>query len=156
VADANAVSLPYVVIGGFSVIVHGFVRATRDSDLLVPDGREADEAILRFLDRVEARRAGDDGLIDAGHLAGTDHLRVNSRHGLIDILRGGIAPLDYETVAENAIEVEVGGEPAPFASLRSLVGFKRLADRGQDRIDLEALERIYGELPIDPIPGLDI
>jgi hypothetical protein len=74
VADANAVGLPYVVIGGFSVIVHGFVRATRDSDLLVPDGREADEAILRFLDRVEATRAGDDGPIEAGHLAGTDHL----------------------------------------------------------------------------------
>jgi hypothetical protein len=81
---------------------------------------------------------------------------MNSRHGLIDILRGGVAPLDYETVAENAVEIEVGGEPAPFASLRSLVGFKRLADRSQDRADLEALERVYGELPVDPIPGLDI
>lgn len=156
VVDANAVGLPYVVIGGFSVIVHGFVRATRDSDLLVPDGSKADEAILRFLDRVEARRAGDDGPIAAGDLPDTDHLRVISRHGLIDILRGGVAPLDFETVAENAIEVEVGGEPAPFASLRSLVGFKRLADRGQDRVDLEELERVNGELPIDPIPGLDI
>lgn len=156
VVDANAVGLPYVVIGGFSVIVHGFVRATRDSDLLVPDGSKADEAILRFLDRVEARRAGDDGLIAAGDLPDTDHLRVISRHGLIDILRGGVAPLDFETVAENAIEVEVDGEPAPFASLRSLVGFKRLADRGQDRVDLEELERVNGELPIDPIPGLDI
>jgi hypothetical protein len=47
VADANAVGLPYVVIGGFSVIAHGYVRATRDSDLLVPDGAEADEAIHR-------------------------------------------------------------------------------------------------------------
>lgn len=36
VADANAVGLPYVVIGGFSVIANGFVRATKDSDLLVP------------------------------------------------------------------------------------------------------------------------
>ena len=156
VADANAVGLPYVVIGGFSVIAHGFVRATRDSDLLVPDGPDADETILRFLNRVEARRASDDGPIDAEDLPGTDHLRVISRHGLIDILRGGGPPLDYETVAENAIEVEVGGQPAPFASLRSLVGFKRLADRSQDRVDLEALERVYGELPIDPIPGLDI
>jgi hypothetical protein len=32
VADANAVGLNYVVIGGFSVIFHGYVRATRDSD----------------------------------------------------------------------------------------------------------------------------
>jgi hypothetical protein len=40
-------------------------------------------------------------------------------------------------------------------SLRSIVGFKRLAGRGQDRLDLENLERVNGELPIDPIPGLD-
>lgn len=137
------------------MIAHGFVRATRDSDLLVPDGSEADEAILRFLDRVKGTRVSDGKPVDADDLIGTDHLRVNSLHGIIDILRGGIPPLDFETVAKDAIEVEVGGEPAPFASLRSLVGFKRLADRGQDRVDLEALERINGKLPVEPIPGLD-
>ncbi len=40
VADANAVGLQYVVIGGFAVIAHGYLRATKDSDLLVPDGAE--------------------------------------------------------------------------------------------------------------------
>lgn len=47
--------------------------------------------------------------------------------GLPYVLRGGLPPLDYETVAA----------------------------RVQDRLDLEALERVTGELPIDPIPGLD-
>lgn len=46
IADANSAGLEHVVIGGFSVIFHGYVRATRDSDLLVPDGEDADEAIL--------------------------------------------------------------------------------------------------------------
>lgn len=67
----------------------------------------------------------------------------------------GLPPLDYETVADRAVEVDVGGVPTPFASLRTLVGFKRLAGRGQDRLDLENLGRVNGELPIDPIPGLD-
>ncbi len=70
-------------------------------------------------------------------------------------MRGGLPPLDYETVAAGAIEGEVGGEPARFAGLRSVVGFKRLAGRPQDKRDLEELEDLYGELPIDPIPGLD-
>ncbi len=91
VADANAVGLPYVVIGGFSVIANGFLRATKDSD----------------------------------------------------------------TVATHAIDAEVGGEPARVASLRSIVGFKRLAGRPQDRRDLEELEAFHGELPIESIPGLD-
>lgn len=41
IADVNSAGLKHVVIGGFSVIFHGYVRATRDSDLLVPDGEEA-------------------------------------------------------------------------------------------------------------------
>jgi hypothetical protein len=40
-------------------------------------------------------------------------------------------------------------------ALPSVVGFKRLADRPQDRQDLNDLEAIYGELPMEPIPGLD-
>lgn len=155
VADANAVGLPYVVIGGFSVIAHGYLRATKDSDLLVPDGVEADGAILRFLELAGATRLRDGKVLAAADVSGAHHLRVNSRHGIIDLMRGGLPPLDYETVAENAIEVDVGDESAPFASLPSIVGFKRLANRGQDRLDLEALERVNGELPIEPIPGLD-
>jgi hypothetical protein len=155
VADANAVRLPYVIIGGFAVIAHGYIRATKDSDLLVPDGPEADEAVLRFLDRIEAKRLRDNRVLTAEDVDGHHHLRVNSRHGIVDIMRGGLPPLDYETVAKRAMEFDAGGQPAPFASLRTIVGFKRLAGRGQDRLDLENLERVNGELPKDPIPGLD-
>jgi hypothetical protein len=155
VADANAVGLQYVVIGGFSVIANGFLRATKDSDLLVPDGQETDEAILRFLDRAEAGRLRDGKVLTREDVAGAHHLRVDSRHGINDIMRGGLPPLDFDTVAQDAIDVEVGTQPARMAGLRSIVGFKRLAGRPQDRRDLEELEAFHGELPIEPIPGLD-
>lgn len=155
VADANAVGLPYVVIGGFSVIANGFLRATKDSDLLVPDGPDTDAAILRFLDRAEAVRLADDKTLTSEDVADANHLRVKSRHGIVDIMRGGLPPLDYATVAANAIDAEAGGQPTRLAGLRSIVGFKRLAARPQDRRDLEELEAFHGELPIDPIPGLD-
>lgn len=155
VADANAVGLQYVVIGGFSVIANGYLRATKDSDLLVPDGSRADEAILRFLDRSGAARLYDGKSLTPEDVAAAHHLRVNSRHGIVDILRGGLPPLDYETVAGEAFDVEIDGQSAPVASLRSIVGFKRLAGRPRDRSDLEELEAFHGELPIEPIPGLD-
>ncbi len=41
------------------------------------------------------------------------------------------------------------------ASLSSIVGFKRLADRPRDRNDLIGLAEVHGELPLDSIPGLD-
>lgn len=155
VAAANAAGLEHVVIGGFAVIAHGFVRATKDSDLLVPDGPDADEAILRFLERIDARRFSDEKVLTAADVAGAHHLRVDSRYGVIDIMRGGLPPLDYETAAALAVDGSWRDQPFRVAALRTLVGFKRLANRGQDRVDLERLERVNGELPIDPIPGLD-
>lgn len=154
VADANASGLDYVVIGGFAVIAHGYFRATKDSDLLVPDGPETDEAILRFFGRIGATRFSDGKVLTAEDVAGA-HLRVDSRHGVIDIMRGGLPPLDYETVAARAVEGSWRESPFRVASLRSLVGFKRLANRLGDRVDLERLEQVNGELPIDPIPSLD-
>ncbi len=70
-------------------------------------------------------------------------------------MRGGLPPLDYETVERNAISADYGRVEFPLASLRSIVGFKRLAGRPRDRNDLIGLEEVHGELPIDPIPGLD-
>lgn len=155
VADANAAGLRYVVIGGFAVIANGFIRATKDSDLLVPDGPEADEAIRRFLERIEASRLHDGKQLQAADIADAPHLRVRSRHGIIALLRGGVPPLDFDTVAGNASSVEVGGEPALIAGLRSIVAFKRLGGRPQDKRDLEELEFFHGDLPEDEIPGLD-
>jgi hypothetical protein len=155
VADANAVGLDYVVIGGFAVIYHGYVRATKDSDLLVPDGPEADTAVLRFIERVDGRRLRDDKIFTPEDVAHTTTLRVSSRHGIIDIMRGGLPPLDYDTVAERAEATDWGGQTVRVAALSSLVGFKRLAGRPEDRLDLTKLEAVNGELPVESIPGLD-
>jgi hypothetical protein len=155
VADANAVGLEYVVIGGFSVIYHGYIRATKDSDLLVPDGPDADAGVLRFIERVGGTRLRDDKTLTLEDIRGAASLRISSRHGIIDIMHGGLPPLDYDTVAQRAVRDEIGGHTASIADLPSVVGFKRLAGRPQDRMDLHELEAIYGELPIEPIPGLD-
>lgn len=156
VADAKAVGLDYVVIGGFSVIYHGHIRATKDSDLLVPDGPEADEAILRFLDLAAATRLRDGKMLTYAEVTDVPNIRLNTRHGIVDIMRGGLPPLDYRTVAERAETVDFLGESVRIAGLASVVGFKRLAHRPDpDRSDLRSLEAIHGPLPIEPIPGLD-
>jgi hypothetical protein len=155
VADARAVGLEHVVIGGFSVIFHGYVRATKDSDLLVPDGPEADAAVLRFLTQMEAVRLSDGRTLDVQEISAAEHLRVAGRRGIVDLLRGGLEPLDFHTVSEQADTAEWNGQLVRFASLASLVGFKRLAGRPQDRVDLAELEAIYETLPIEAIPGID-
>jgi hypothetical protein len=145
----------FVVVGGFAVIANRFVRATEDIDFLVPDDPANDRRVLAALGSLEGRRLRDEEPLAEEHLLGRTHLRATTEAGIIDILRGGLPPLDFETVRTGAIPADYGGVRIWVAGLRSIVGFKRLADRPRDRNDLIGLAEIHGELPIDPIPGLD-
>lgn len=145
----------FVVIGGFAVIANRHIRATRDVDLLIPASRENDAACLIALRDLDAIRERDGAAVTAELLDGTTHLRVSTRAGIVDLVREGDPPLDFETVIDGALRADLGAGQFPVAGLASLVGFKRLADRPRDRADLIELEAIHGELPIDPIPGLD-
>lgn len=154
-AAFNAAGARYAVIGGFAVVAHQYVRATEDVDLLIPDGEDDDRRVLAALTQLGARRR-DGQPVELADLTDREHLRVESDAGLIDLLRAGAPPLDFETVDASAIEAVVDGELIRVCGLASLVGFKRLAGRPRDRLDLEELEARYGgELPRLAVPGLD-
>lgn len=145
----------FVVIGGFAVIANRFVRATEDVDFLVPDDSANDRRVLAALQKLGALRQRDEAPLRDEHLLGQTHLRALTEAGVIDVLRGGSPPLDFETVESDAMRADYDGLEFPIASLRSIVGFKRLAGRPQDRQDLERLAEIHGPLPEEPIPGVD-
>lgn len=145
----------FVVIGGFAVIANRHIRTTRDVDLLIPDDSENDDACLEALGELAATRERDDAPVTRELLVGSAHLRVSTRSGIVDLVREGVAPLDFATVARSALQADLGAGAFRVAGLSSVVGFKRLAGRPQDRADLAELEAIHGTLPIDPIPGLD-
>ena len=48
-AALNSEGAPYLLIGGYALLAHGYARATVDIDLLVPARREAAEPIRRAL-----------------------------------------------------------------------------------------------------------
>lgn len=136
------------------MIANRYVRATEDIDPLVPDYTENDRRVLAALQKLDGVRLRDDVSLDEEHLVGQTHLRAKTRAGVIDVMRGGLPPLDYETVEERAMLADYGGVEFLVAGLISIVGFKRLAGRARDRNDLIGLEEIHGELPNESIPGL--
>jgi hypothetical protein len=145
----------FVVIGGFAVIANNYVRATEDVDFLIPDDAENDRTLDVALTALDAHWIDPDRPFAAGDLSGREHSRLWTRAGLVDLLREGVAPLDFETVSASAHEADLGAGRFRVAGLSSLVAFKRLADRPRDRADLAELREIHGDLPVDPIPGLD-
>jgi hypothetical protein len=155
VAAMAAEDARFVLIGGFAVIANRFIRATEDIDFLAPDDIDNDRRVLAALVALGGVRYRDDAPLCDEHLLDKTHLRTKTRAGVIDILRSGLPPLDYETVEKRAMRAEYGGVEFLVAGLSSIVGFKRLANRPRDRNDLIGLAEVHGELPDEPIPGLD-
>lgn len=150
-----AAGAKFVVVGGFAVIANRFVRATEDVDFLVPDDADNDQRVIAALRELDGVRMRDGAPLGDEHLSGQSHLRALTRAGIIDVMRGGLPPLDFDTVVSEAMNAVYDGLEFPIAGLRSIVGFKRLAGRPRDRNDLIALEEIHGALPEDPLPGLE-
>lgn len=151
-----AAGVKFVVVGGFAVIANRYVRATQDVDLLVPDDRSNDERCASALRALRAVRTRDGRPADVELVAASPHLRVQTDAGLVDLIREGDPPLGYATAARSALSADLGGGAFLIAGLETIVAMKRLADRPQDRNDLLALESEHGELPIVPVPGLDL
>jgi hypothetical protein len=146
--------VPHVVIGGWAVIAHGYIRTTRDVDVLVPDDSVIRRSVGAALYEIDARTLRREPL-PAEATMPDQGWQLETIHGRIDLLLEGAPPLDFESVHRSAMEAELDGEPVLIADLAHLVAFKRLAGRLQDRADLAALERLHGHLPIIPVPGLD-
>ena len=144
-----------MVVGGFAVIAHDYVRATEDVDLLIPDDDANDTRLTAALAELGAVWTAGAAPLDSREITGRAHSRLLTRRGLIDLIREGEPPLDFATVAAGAERAELGAGEFMIAGLKSIVSFKRLAGRPRDRLDLEELRARHGELPMELLPGLD-
>jgi hypothetical protein len=144
-------NVEFVVIGGVAVGVHGFVRATRDLDI-VPD--PTPENLLRLaglLKEIDAQHAGLDDFsaaefphdpTDPAQLAEGANFRLETSHGPLDILQwvSGIeADPAYSALVREALIVGFRGTEISVCGIEHLRAMKRAAGREQDLSDLREL-----------------
>lgn len=143
----------FVLVGGLAVNAWGYLRATRDIDL-VPDPSTENLARLDAL-LVELR-----GKVEVGErllessaiktfLRTGDRTLVLTDLGRIDVLQGLPQIPSFAALDERATEVDIDGLVVKVCSLDDLLEMKRASDRPRDRDDLEALEATR----MDPDPG---
>jgi predicted nucleotidyltransferase len=134
----------FVLVGGLAVNAWGYLRGTRDVDVVPDPGRDN----IASLDSV-LRGLG--GRVDVGgRLLETDavttFLRAGDRTlvatdlGQVDILQGLPQVPPYSTLEAQARDVDLDGLMVRVCSLEHLLEMKRASDRPRDRDDLEALE----------------
>jgi hypothetical protein len=142
----------FIVIGGVAVGVHGFVRATRDLDI-VPDPAAANLARLaRVLGEINAEHVGVGDLApdefpydptDPHQLGEGANFRLDTRLGPLDIMQwvAGIeADLAYSELAAQALTVQFRAAQIRVCGLEHLRAMKNAAARPQDLEDLRRLD----------------
>jgi predicted nucleotidyltransferase len=143
----------FLVIGGVAVGFHGFVRATKDVDIVPNPEPENLTRLAAMLTALDAQIEGAEEFkgdelpdpLDPEALALGGNWVLRTRLGRFDIMQWiGDDPL-WEMLSPTAIEAEIGGLPVEFASYESLVALKEQAGRPQDLIDLQRLREARGE-----------
>lgn len=136
--------IDFVLVGGLAVNAWGYLRATRDVDL-VPDPSAEN------LSRLDALLVELGGKVEVGErllessairtfLRTGDRTLVSTDLGRIDVLQGLPQVPSFAALDARASEVDVDGLVVKICSLDDLLAMKRASDRPRDRDDLEALE----------------
>lgn len=133
----------FVLVGGLAVNAWGYLRATRDVDVVPDPGADNLErlgVLLRELDGkvdVGGRLLGSDAI--ATFLRTGDRTLVQTELGQIDVLQGLPQVPRFEELEKQARNVDVEGLAVRVCSLDHLLEMKRASDRPRDHEDAEAL-----------------
>jgi hypothetical protein len=141
----------FVVIGGIAVGVHGYVRATKDLDIVPDPEPENLTRLSSLLRELDAQHVGVGDFAaeefpydptDPEQLAQGANFRLETRLGPLDIMQW-VAGIDedpaYPALARDAITVEFRGGRLLVCGLEHLVAMKQAAGRDQDLQDLREL-----------------
>ena len=139
----------YVVVGGVAVVLHGYLRATADLDLVIGMDQPNIEAALRAFDRLGFQPRAPVPLqsladanerkrwIDEKNLQVFSLWHSNKPGFEIDIFVE--PPLPFDDLYDHATRTKIGTTDVPIAAIDDLIAMKRAAGRPRDVEDIEAL-----------------
>jgi len=142
----EAHSVDFVVVGGIAVQAHGYLRWTKDLDIVVGPKTvnlsRLSEALAEL--GAELRGTGTLKLTDPHQLRRVPLIPVMTEAGPLDVasiehLAG--APPSYDALREAALVIELRDMEVAVAGLSDLIRMKRAAGREHDLADIEALTR---------------
>ena len=117
----------FVVIGGFALAPHGYVRATKDIDI-VPSPEPAN--LKRLATALRGLDADTAGFRDGGNWV------LLTRYGRLDVMQDVPGLRDYGHLRRGALEVD----GVLYAGYDELISMKAASGRDEDLRDIGALE----------------
>jgi hypothetical protein len=151
--ELNRAGVEFLVIGGVAVGFHGYVRATKDVDVVPAPDPENLARLATVLAALDAHLEGaddfDDGEIpdplDPKALALGGNWVLRTRLGRFDIMQWIGEDELWARLSPTAIEAEIGGLVVKIVGYEELIALKESAGRPEDLIDLQRLRQARGE-----------
>lgn len=153
VAALNEARVEFLIVGGLAVNAHGFVRLTRDIDIVLRLSAENAAKGLNALLAIGYQMAIPEKPESFAQEAIRERWRVEKnmvvlklwsdvhRRTPIDIFV--YEPFPFAEEMAKSVRLEISpGVTAPVVTLETLLAMKRFAGRPQDLIDITELERI--------------
>jgi hypothetical protein len=149
-AELRKHHVEFVVIGGYSLAAHGYVRATKDLDVVPEPSAENLKRLLAALDDLEAEplaigdfKANEVLELSLENLQLGGNWLLRTRFGRLDVMQHVEGLQSYEQLHAGAIVRELPDfdEPPLFAGVDDLIALKTAAGRDQDLVDVAELER---------------
>ena len=145
------VAVPHIVIGGFAVRVHGFLRTVRDLDLLVESTDDSLARLSKALTNLGVKEVANIAALFRRSAKAKWRWRDGHDDHYVDLLTQ-LDNYGFAAVAEDSLLVSVGNMQISVLSKEKLIASKRTAaanpKRGekalQDMEDLEALSTRHG------------
>lgn len=139
-----AAEIRFVLVGGLAVNTWGYIRATRDIDLVPDPDAENLAKLNEVLVAVGGKVNVDGRLLDSAaiktFLRTGDLTVVVTDLGRVGVLQGLPQVPTFAVLNAAATNVELEGTHVRVCSLEHLLAMKRASERPRDRDDLEALE----------------
>jgi predicted nucleotidyltransferase len=139
----------FVLVGGLAVNAWGYLRGTRDVDVVPDPDRKNLEKLASLLRELDGRVDVGGQLLDSAaistFLKTGDRTLVMTELGQVDVLQGLPQVPRYHELEEQAQDLDLEGLLVRVCSLEHLLEMKRSSDRPRDRDDLEALEAAQEE-----------
>ena len=132
----NTAGVDYIMVGGWAVNLHGYVRATIDLDIWIladqENARKVYAALGEFgapLEEVKPEDFAQDGTI----------FQIGVAPCRIDVINK-IDGVKYAEASSRAIQKTIEGVPVRIISREDLIANKRASGRTKDLADAEILE----------------
>ena len=140
----NRNQVAYIMVGGFAVNMHGYMRATKDADMWIKDSLENRQNLRKAF--VELGYGDYESLETMQFVPGWSEFYIGD--GIVlDIMTGmkGLEEYSFEDSLQKASLADLNGILVPFLHLNHLLANKKAVSRPKDQLDVIELEKIKEE-----------